>query len=53
MILLTSDEKTKNVIKYNEDFWFKHILIHIILYWGKGDFLEKVNFAPEWPFYKK
>ncbi len=38
---------------YNEDFLFKRILIVIILYVGKGDFLKEANFAPEWPFYKK
>ncbi len=32
MLLLTNDQKTKNEAKYNEDFLFKHILIHIILY---------------------
>ncbi len=51
MLLLTNDQKTKNEAKYKEDFLFKHILIHIILYWGKRDFLKKANFAPKWPFY--
>jgi hypothetical protein len=53
MLLLTNDQKTKNETKYNEDFLFRHILIYIILYWGKGDFLKKANFAPKWPFYLK
>jgi hypothetical protein len=51
MLLLTNDQNTKNETKYNEDFLFKYILIHFILYWGKGDFLKKANFAPKWPFY--
>ncbi len=34
-------------------FLFKHILILIILYVEKEDFLKEANFAPEWPFYKK
>jgi hypothetical protein len=30
--LVTNDKKTKNVIKFNQDFLFKHILNYIILY---------------------
>ncbi len=39
ILLVTNDQKTKNVIKFNKDFLFQHILNYIILYWGKEDFL--------------
>jgi hypothetical protein len=40
MLLLTNDQKTKNETKYNEDFLFKHILIHITIE-GKEIFLKR------------
>ncbi len=32
ILLVTTDQKTKNVIKYNKDLLFQHILNYIILY---------------------
>jgi hypothetical protein len=32
LLLLSNDQKTKNVIKFYQDFLFQHILIYIILY---------------------
>jgi hypothetical protein len=32
ILLVTNDQKTKNVIKLNKDFLFQHILNYIILY---------------------
>ncbi len=53
ILLVTNDQKTKNVIKFNNDFLFQHIFNYIILYWGKEDFLKKANFALKWLFNKK
>ncbi len=53
ILLLSNDQKTKNVIKFYQDFLFQHILIYIILYWGKEDFLKKAHFAPKWLFLQK
>ncbi len=53
ILLVTNDQKTKNVIKFNPDFLFQHILNYIILYWDKEDFLKKANFALKWLFNKK
>ena len=32
ILLVPNDQKTKNVIKFNKDFLFQHILNYIILY---------------------
>jgi hypothetical protein len=53
MLLLTNDQKTKSETKFNEDFLFKHILIHIILYGGKGDFHKKGQFCSKMAFLLK
>ncbi len=53
ILLLSNDQKTKNVIKFYQDFLFQHILIYILLYWAKEDFLKKAHFAPKWLFYQK
>ncbi len=50
---VTNNQKTKNVIKFNQDFLFEHILNYIILYWSKEDFLKNANFALKWLFLPK
>ncbi len=52
ILLVTNDQKTKNVIKFNQVFFFQHIFNYIILYWDKEDFLIKANFALKWLFNK-
>ncbi len=39
ILLVPNDQKTKNVIKFNQDFLFRHILNYIIFCWGEADFL--------------